>query len=76
MFPECPISILEWFKKDHVTLESEVMAAENSFLPLFQIIIIIFGNITVFTVFVINAALLCIRDFFLKKKIPNFLTWP
>ncbi len=34
MVPEYPISILEWFKKDHVTLESEVMAAENSVLPL------------------------------------------
>ncbi len=28
------ISILEWFLKDHVTLKTGVMVAENSVLPL------------------------------------------
>ncbi len=30
MFLKCQNSILEWFVKDHVTLKTEVMAAENS----------------------------------------------
>ncbi len=30
---EQQISILEWFLKDHVTMDARVMAAENSALP-------------------------------------------
>ncbi len=33
MFLEHEIDILEWFVKDHVTLQTEVMAAENPDLP-------------------------------------------
>ncbi len=33
MFFEQQIGILEWFKKDHVTLKTAVMTAENPALP-------------------------------------------
>ncbi len=33
MFLAHQISILEWFLKDHASMNSEVMAAENSALP-------------------------------------------
>ncbi len=33
-FLEQQISILEWFLKDHVTLKTGVVAADNSVLPL------------------------------------------
>ncbi len=33
MFLEHQINILEWFLKDHVTLKTGIMAAENSALP-------------------------------------------
>ncbi len=33
MFLEHQISISEWFAKDHVTLKTGAMSAENVFLP-------------------------------------------
>ncbi len=39
MFLEHKISILEWFLKDHVTLKSQVMTAENSALPSQKLIV-------------------------------------
>ncbi len=40
MFPEQQISMWAWFLKGHVTLKTEVMAAENSALPSQEYIII------------------------------------
>ncbi len=64
---EQQISILEWFLKDHVTLKTEVMMLKiqiciqiiNDILKYIQIkhvfhIVIIFHNITDFTVFFIK----------------------
>ncbi len=50
-------TILEWFLKDHVTLKTEVMTAENSALPsqqniTFHFNVIIFHYTTVFTVYI------------------------
>ncbi len=67
-FLEEQIIILEWFLKDHVTLNTAVMAAENSALSSQEYIIIqniknktvisqfviLFQNIPVFTVFLIQ----------------------
>ncbi len=42
----------EWFLKDHETLKTEVMTAENDTFKCKTIILISFYNITVFTVFI------------------------
>jgi len=78
---EHQINILEWFLKDHMTMKTGVMMKKvqlyhHGYKWHFKLssVIIIFQNMTVFTVWLINASLVSIRDIN-KIKIKNTLKY-